>query len=127
MELAQPAGVRPGGLPGVEVRERRPLPLQLEVQRLVDGLDGCPRRCPAALGNAADPPSLLRQLLAGREVDARELEERDRLIARVDVDPRRRDEALDQGRPQDRLIGRQRLRNAYGVGAWIAAGEAPRQ
>ena len=52
---------------------------ELEMERLVER----PRRRPArlleaAVGDAADAPALLGQLLAARQVDARELEQRDR-------------------------------------------------
>ena len=57
----------------------------------------------------ADAPALVGQLLAGRQVDARELEEPDRLVARVDVHPRRLDETVEQRRPQHGVLAAHRL------------------
>ena len=40
MELPEPARIRLGRLPGVEERPLRPAGLELEMERLVDDLDG---------------------------------------------------------------------------------------
>ncbi len=66
-----------------------------------------------------------RQLLAGGEVDPRDLEERDVVGAGVDARLRRLDEARDDRRSQDRLIRGHRIRKPDGVGTRIRGDQAP--
>ena len=83
MQLAQPACVRLGRLAGMEVRSRRAPDVEREVEGLVDRLHGGAGRVEAAFRDARDVPALVRELLAAREVDARDLEQRDLLVALV--------------------------------------------
>ena len=55
-----------------------------------------------------------------------ELEERDVLVARVDVPRGRGDEAVGERRAQHRLLGGQRLRQPDRAGHWIVWQQAPR-
>ena len=96
------------------------------MERPVQRLDGRPRGVPAALGDAADAPALLGELLAARQVDAGELEEADAVRARVDVDLRSRDEALEERRPEDGVLAAHRIRQPQRVGLRVARGQAPR-
>ena len=77
---------------------------QLDPERRVQRLDHAFRAGEAALDDRAEPQMLVRGLLVGGEVDARDLEQRDRVVARVHVALRRVDEPVEQRRPQGHLI-----------------------
>ena len=78
VELPEPARVGLRGLAGMEVRSRGAPDVEREVEGLVDRLHGGTSRVEPALRDAADVPALVRELLAARQVDARELEQPDR-------------------------------------------------
>ena len=106
-----PAGV-PRRLARVEERARLALALERRARRAARR--GAPPPRPWRAGSRrrtmpADAPALLGQLLAARQVHAGDLEERDPLGARVELDLGRLDEARQQRRPQDRLIRRHRI------------------
>src|SRR5207244_11536746 len=83
MELAEPALRRPRGLARVEIRLARPFVARLDAERGVDLLDGPLRLGEAAVGDAGDVPVLLRQVGTDLAVGARDLEQRDGLLART--------------------------------------------
>ena len=85
MELAEPAFSGSCRLARVKVRLARPLVRGLDRERGVDLLDRPLRLGEAAVGDARDVPSLLRQRLSHIAVDARDLEERHVVLARVGV------------------------------------------
>ncbi len=126
MQLAEPAALHGRGLAGMEEVVLRPLDLRLDAQRREQRFDRALRAAEAALGDPGQMPALVRQLLAGREVHARELEERDPLVARVEVALHRADEAGDERRPQHRLVRGERIGKAERVGVRVAPVEAPR-
>ena len=95
------------------------------MQRLVENLERATRRLEASADDAADPPALLGQALAARQVDARELEQRDALVAGIDVLPRSRDQALEQRRAENRLIAAHRIGQADRSRVGIGGDEAP--
>ena len=75
------------------------------------------------------PPTRQRssgRLLAARQVDARELEQRDVLVAGVDVLARSRDQALEQRRAENRLIAAHRIGQADRSRVGVGGDEAPR-
>ena len=80
------------------------------MQRSVERLQHSFRPEEAAFDDAAEMPVLIRPGLARREVDARELEEGDVLVARVDVAPRRLHEAPQERGAEHGLLGRERRR-----------------
>ena len=88
-------------------------------------LDGALRPEIAAPRDATEAPPLLRKLLAGREVDAGDLEQRDLLVARVHACRRPR-RGPAQGRPQDRVVGRQRVGEPRSRPGSISGRQAPR-
>ena len=111
MELAEPALRRARGLPGMEqrlgssARTRGSTP-----SARVDLLDGPLRLGEAAVDDAGDVPVLLRQIGADVAVDARDLEQRDVVLARVGVaagglEQRGVDDGAERGR-----LGGERLR-----------------
>ena len=73
-------------------------------------LDGALRAEEAARDDPAERASARRgSCAAGRQVDVRDLEQRDVLVAGVDVVARRADEAVEERRAQHALLGRERL------------------
>ena len=95
------------------------------MQRLVENLERPTGRLEASADDAADAPALLGQALAARQVDARELEQRDALVAGIDVLARSRDQALEQRRAEDGLIAAHRIGQANRSRVGIGGDEAP--
>src|SRR4051794_3586250 len=88
---------------------RRALEARLELQRGEDLLDSAFRPIEAPANYAAQPPRLVRKLLARRQVDVRELEQRDVHVAGVEVVAGGADEPVEQRRTEDALELGQRL------------------
>ena len=78
-------------------------------ERLVQPLDRSLDEEEPALGDAADVPTFLREWPARREVDMGLLEERDLVVARIDVSTRGREQTFGERRAQSRLLVRERL------------------
>ena len=93
VELADPARVDACGLARMQKRLRERLDVQLGLERFVQRLDGALRAREAARADGADAPALLRQLFAAREIDARDLEQRDVVGTGIEVPLRRLDQA----------------------------------
>src|SRR5207249_5303255 len=85
LELADDAGSEARRLAGVVQGLLRAREARLEPQGLVERLDGALRRREPALDDRGEPPPLVRQLAAVREVDARDLEEGDTRVADGEV------------------------------------------
>ena len=77
MELAEHAGLGLRGLPRMEERVRPAADTKLEVERAIQRLEDALRGGVSAFDDPAEPPALVRKLLARRQVDARDLEETD--------------------------------------------------
>ncbi len=110
MELAEPACLGLGRLARMEqrVRAARDPSSRWSASYSVSSTPLTTEYPP--IDDTGDTPVLVRELLAGREVDPRDLEERDVIGAGVDAGTRRLDEAGHDGRPEDRLIRRHRVR-----------------
>src|SRR5438552_2378789 len=121
---AEALGAR--GLARVQERLLGPSDAELDLEGCVQRLDSAFRAREASLDDAADAPALLRQLLGGRQVDARDLEEPDLLAAGGDVVPYCRDEAVEQRRPQHGVLSGERLRQPQRVRIGIRRDEARR-
>ncbi len=126
MELAEPACRNRGRLAGMEERQRRSHRPELEVQRVVEHLDGAPSGLEAPGHDPSDAPALLGQLSGTRQVDARQLEQRDVVVAGVDVLGGGADQALEQGRAENRLVAAHRIRQADRRRIRVGGDEAPR-
>ena len=127
MQLAEPARLGLGRLARMQelVRAAAPRAARARAPRRASR----PRPSTSAIAPGDDPrdaPALVGQLLAGREVDARDLEERDVLCAGVDAGARRLDQARHERRPQDRLLGGHRARKPDRVRDPDRSREAPR-
>ena len=99
---------------------------RLEAERVVERLDDALRACEAALDDRAERPVLVGELVAGRQVDACDLEEPDPGVAGVEVVPGGLDEAREQPRAEHRLLARLRLRDAQRLRVRILGDEARR-
>src|SRR3954468_19170953 len=88
---------------------RRALELRLELQGGKHLLDGAFRPIEAAVNDAAQAPGLVRKLLARRQVDVRDLEQRDVSVAGVDVVAGCPDEPVQKRGAKDALELGQRL------------------
>ena len=88
-------------------------------------LDGALGREEPAARDPAHAPALVGQLLAARQVDAGDLEERDRVCSEVEVVTSRGEQPVQERRAQDGQLGRDRLGHAQGLGVGIARLEAP--
>ena len=126
MELAQPACLGLGRLARMEQRVRAARDPKLEVECAVQRLQHTLHDLISAHDDAGDTPMLVRELLARREVDPRDLEQRDVIRAGIDARPRRFDQARHDGRPEDRLVRRHRAGEANRVRVRIRRDEAPR-
>ena len=109
MQLADEARRRACGLARMEQRVLGALERRLGLERRVQRLDDALHVQEAAFGDPGDAEPLVRQLAVCREVDARDLEQRDRARARVDVPAGRVDEARQERRPQRGQLDRDRL------------------
>ena len=99
---------------------------ELEAERGVQRLEHPLHDPVLPLDDAGDVPALDRELFAGGEIDAGDLEQRDVLGAGIDARARRLDQAGHDRRPEDRLVRRHRIRQPNGVAARILGDEAPR-
>ena len=99
---------------------------ELETERGVQRLEHPFHDPVLPLDDAGDVPALDRELFAGGEIDAGDLEQRDVLRAGIDARARRLDQAGHDRRPEDRLVRRHRVRQPNGVAARILGDEAPR-
>ena len=129
MELAGEARVHSGRRPGVEPRDvlRPSFEASFDAERLVQSLDGALGAEVAALADASEAPAFFRKPLTRgrRQVDPRHLEQRDRLVAQIRVVAGRGHEALDEGRPQDRVVRGERHGESQRVRVRVARDEAP--
>ena len=123
MHLSDPALRQLRGLARVQERVRAALDLRLDLQRLEQGVDDALRLGVAALDDAGDTPVLVRQLLARGQVHARDLEERDALVADGAVSLGDGEEARQQRRAQDGLVARERQRKPQRVAVGILGHE----
>ena len=114
MQLAQPAFADARGTTGIEERLRVALDPQFELERAVEGFDHALHGCEPALDDAADVDLLLRQPVALRQVDARDLEEVDPLVADRGIPHRGVEQAVQQRLPEHRLVAN-RLRQRQAV------------
>src|SRR2546425_11937480 len=89
---------------------RRVLEARLQLERGEDRLDGALRAEEATLRDAAEAPALLRQRLAGGEIDVRDLEQGRPLVTDIHVVACGSDEPEEERRAQNALQRRQRLR-----------------
>src|SRR5207302_9986234 len=96
-----------------------------DAERVVEALDCALRTGEAALDDPADMPWLVRQLIACREVDMRELEQRNVFVPEVDVSARGRDQPVEQGRSQDRLLTREGFLEAHALRLTVLRHQAP--
>ena len=126
MQLPEPASARRGRLAGMEEVVGAALDPELEPEARVERLGHAFDHLVPAGDDGGDAPALGGQLLAGREVDACDLEERDVVEACIHTRARGIDEPRHDRRPQDRLIRRHRARQADRVGIRILGDEAPR-
>ena len=110
----------------VEERVRRALEARLHLERGEERLDRPSGHGEAALGDPCHAPPLLRQLLAARQVDARDLEQRDGLVPHVDVVARGRDEAAEQRRAENRVLGGERIGQPERLHVRVGRGQAQR-
>src|SRR3954453_8537597 len=94
---------------------RRALELRLELQGGKHLLDGAFRPIEAAVNDAAQAPGLVRKLLARRQVDVRDLEQRDVNVAGVDV---------VAGCP-DEPVQKRGAKDALGLGKRVGEGGGP--
>ena len=126
MELAEPACLRLRRLAGMEERVGAARDAKLEPERAVERLEHALDDLVAAVDDACDAPALVRELLTGRQVDPRDLEEGDVVGSCIDPGLGGLDQPGHDRRPQDRLIRGHRVRKADRVGVRIRRDEAPR-
>src|SRR6185503_12334211 len=112
VELADPAALNPSCFARVKERLRGALEARLHLEGGEERLDGAPGDGEAALGDRGYVAPLLRQLLADGKVDTRDLEESDLLVPHVDVVARRGDEAVQERRAENRVLGGERVGEA---------------
>src|SRR5438874_7082656 len=62
-----------------------------------------------ALRDPPQAPAFLRQVFAGRKVHVRLFEERDVVVAGIDIAQSRREQAFDERRSENGLLARERL------------------
>src|SRR5262249_52237003 len=120
MQLAEPPRIDACGLARVEKGLLGALEPRLELQRLVQRLDGTLGREEPPACDPADAPAFLGELLAAREVDARNLEQRHRVDAEIDVVAGGREQAVEERRAQHPELRRNRLGDDEG--SWVAVG-----
>ena len=105
---------------------RSALDPEFEPEARVERLDHALDHLVPSGDDARNAPALGRELLAGGQVHARDLEELDVGEARVDARSRCLHEARDDRRAEDRLVGGHRARQSDRVRVGIGGDETPR-
>src|SRR6185436_6551885 len=107
------AGARP---PAGRRQVVRRMEARFHPERCVEPFDSAFHKREASLCDTANTPALLGKLFIARQVDVGLLEERDLVVARVDVAQGGDKQAFDQRRAQNGLLARERLLQCDGAG-----------